>query len=306
MKNHKAKKSLGQNFLKSVLALNKIIEQGEIKNTDIILEIGPGKGVLTEKLLEKAERVIAVEKDRELYKFLKIKFEKEIKDRKLILLNEDILEYNPLLTSPLSRGERKYKIIANIPYNITGAIFKKFLTEENQPELMVLMVQHEVAKRIMGKNPTTLKLRGAKESILSISVKAYGEPKMIMKVPSRYFSPAPRVDSAIISIKNINRNKFTLSQPIPPSPQSSPEGRGGSQGERVNTISEEKFWAIIHAGFAHKRKFLISNLKDICGRQGLPHLREIFKELKLSEKTRAEGLTLANWIYLISKIDLAK
>ena len=96
------------------------------------------------------------------------------------------------------RGEsenilRSYKLIANIPYNITGAILKKFLTEKNQPSLMVLMIQHEVAKRIVANNK--------KESILSISVKAYGEPKMIMKVPARYFSPAPKVDSAIIAIK---------------------------------------------------------------------------------------------------------
>src|SRR3989339_2248905 len=133
---HKAKKSLGQNFLKSELALKKIVEAGEIKPDDVILEIGPGKGALTKKLLENAGLVIAVEKDRELFEFLKIKFEKEIENKKLILLNEDILETNPLLISPFAGGEDtpmirgagglKYKIIANIPYNITGAILKKF------------------------------------------------------------------------------------------------------------------------------------------------------------------------------------
>ena len=305
MKIHKAKKSLGQNFLKSVPALNKIIEAGEIKNTDIILEIGPGKGALTEKLLEKGGMVIAIEKDRELFEFLKIKFEKEIKDKKLILLNEDILEYNPLPASPLSGGGKNYKIIANIPYNITGAIFKKFLTEINQPELMVLMVQYEVAKRIMGENPTMLKLRGAKESILSISVKAYGEPKMIMKVPARYFSPAPKVDSAVIAVRNISRKIFTNS-PL----EEYPLGGGGNAStpslratpQEGNTVDEEKFWQIVKAGFAHKRKVLISNLKDLCGRQDLPHLREIFKELKISEKTRAEDLELLDWINLTSSL----
>ena len=253
----KAKKSLGQNFLKSEIALRKIIEAGEIKPDDIILEIGPGKGALTKKLLEHAGVVFAVEKDYELMGFLKTKFEKEISEKKLILINEDILEFDPLLISPLAGGEKtKYKIIANIPYNITGAILKKFLTEKNQPECMVLMVQNEVAKRIVA--------RDGKESILSISVKAYGEPKMVMKVPARYFSPAPKVDSAIISIKNISRKNFI-------SPQ----------------FFEERFWEVVKAGFAHKRKKLSGNLKS-------------FKSLNLSEigDKRAEDLTLAEWFLL--------
>ncbi len=151
------------------------------------MEIGPGKGVLTEKLLEKAGCVIAVEKDRDLFQLLQEKFSEEIKNKKLILMNEDILNADiknmackffsgPRIPGSLSRPDHEknfmpcfYKIIANIPYNITGAILKKFLTEKNQPERMILMVQNEVAQRIMA--------RDKKESILSISVKAYGEPK---------------------------------------------------------------------------------------------------------------------------------
>ena len=180
---HKAKKSLGQNFLKSEIALKKIIEAGEIQKGDVILEIGPGKGALTKQLLAYSCQLIAVEKDRDLYELLKDKFQKEISSGQLELINADILKFQ------ISNFQfPKYKIIANIPYNITGAILKKFLTAENQPECMVLMVQHEVATRILA--------RDGKESILSISVKAYGEPKMIMKVNKRYFSPAPKVDSA--------------------------------------------------------------------------------------------------------------
>lgn len=247
----KAKKSLGQNFLKSEIALRKIVEVGEAKGDDIILEIGPGKGALTSKLLEKSGTVLAVEKDRELFEFLKEKFASQIKSGSLVLLNEDILGFNITKTN--------YKIIANIPYNITGAILKKFLTAENQPERMILMVQHEVAKRIMA--------RDGKESILSISVKAYGEPKMIMKVPARYFSPAPKVDSAIISIKNISRETF-----------------------KENNIDEERFWKIVKAGFAHKRKKLSSNLKV------LKFEKNILTE-KLGNK-RAEDLTLSDWLAL--------
>lgn len=251
----KAKKSLGQNFLKSELALKKIIEAGEIKPEDIILEIGPGKGALTKKLLEKAELVIAVEKDRELFEFLKKKFEKEITEKKLILVEEDILEFQ-IVNYEL----QKYKIVANIPYNITGAILKKFLTEQNQPECMILMVQNEVAKRIVANDK--------KESILSVSVKAYGEPKMIMKVPARYFSPAPKVDSAIIAIKNISRKFFNK-----------------------NNINEKNFWEIVKTGFAHKRKLLSSNLKPLFGN----NTSKVLEQARIKENSRAEDISLDEW-----------
>jgi len=271
----KAKKSLGQNFLKSEMALKKIIEAGNVKPGDIILEIGSGKGALTGKLLATGCQLIAAEKDRELFEFLKIKFEKEITEKKLILLNEDILKFENVL--------HKYKIIANIPYNITGAILKKFLTAKNQPTSMVLMVQHEVAKRIMGRGGNTHLRHGVnvyKESILSISVKAYGEPKMIMKVPARYFSPAPKVDSAVIAINNISRKNFL---PLPNLPL--------SKGEAKESVNEEKFWEIVKTGFAHKRKKLSSNLKNLKN-----YTNDISAE-NLGNK-RAEDLTLIDWINL--------
>jgi len=277
----RAKKSLGQNFLKSELALRKIIETGEIKPDDVILEIGPGKGALTKKLLATSCQLIAVEKDYELFNFLKTKFEKEIKSKKLVLINDNILDFD--LSNKLQAISYKldsYKLIANIPYNITGAILrkflstkggsasggKKFLTAENQPMLMVLMVQNEVAKRIVA-SPRHGGASG-KESILSISVKAYGEPKMVMKVPARYFSPAPKVDSAIIAIKNISRKIF-----------------------KDNNIDEERFWEIVKTGFAHKRKKLSSNLKNLS--KNIPPALI----LDLGNK-RAEDLMLQDWINL--------
>ncbi len=259
----KPKKSLGQNFLKSGPALKKIIEAGEMNKDDVVLEIGPGRGALTEKLLEHAGKVIAVEKDYALFEFLKVKFEKEIETGTLALACEDILDFK---IKSLGGLASKYKIIANIPYNITGAILKKFLTAENQPTTMVLMVQHEVARRIVGKgsNPST-SLR-VKESILSISVKAYGEPRLIIKVPARYFSPSPKVDSAVIVIKNISRKFF-----------------------KENLINEEKFWEIVRAGFAHKRKKLSNNLKAL-GLAGF---------IPFGGK-RAENLKLEEWVKLCS------
>jgi 16S rRNA (adenine1518-N6/adenine1519-N6)-dimethyltransferase len=300
----KAKKSLGQNFLKSVPALNKIIEAGEISKEDIILEIGPGKGALTTKLLEHAGIVVAVEKDRELFIYLQEKFVEKIKNKKLILLNDDILDFNVqqnVLERTLGRrdgdgqrnfsagkfrGEsenvlRNYKIIANIPYNITGAILKKFLTEKYQPILMVLMVQNEVAKRIVA--------RDDKQSILSISVKAYGTPKLIMKVPARYFSPAPKVDSAIISIKDISRKNF-IKVPI-------------VQSRTLNSLEfEEKFWEMIHLGFAHKRKKLSSNFKKkMTDAYPGGNASGVFGVIKKVGDKRAEDLSLEDWLELTRK-----
>lgn len=253
---HKAKKSLGQNFLKSEPALKKIVEAGEIEDGDIILEIGPGKGALTKKILATSAKLFAVEKDKDLYLLLQDKFKQEIEAGRMILLNKDILELD---LKELQNSN--YKIIANIPYNITGAILKKFLTAPNQPEKMVLMVQNEVAKRIVA--------RDGKESILSISVKAYGEPKIVMKVPSRYFSPAPKVDSAVIEIANISRKTF--------------ENKG---------VEEEKFWEVVKEGFAHKRKLLSSNLRGLISKE---------KEQDLaSNNKRAEELSLDDWIMLIT------
>lgn len=258
MKIHKAKKSLGQNFLKSIPALNKIIEAGEVSKKDVVIEIGPGKGALTAKLLENAGKVIAIEKDYELLAILKEKFASEINSGSLLLIHSDILEFNVE-----SFNVKSYKIIANIPYNITGAILKKFLTEKSQPESMVLMVQNEVAQRIVA--------RDGKESVLSISVKAYGAPKLIMKVPARYFSPAPKVDSAIISIKDISRDVFKKNAPD-------------------STEFESRFWEIVKSGFAHKRKKLSGNLKGVVSKEKL---------LTLSlENTRAEDLELEDWIKL--------
>lgn len=258
----RAKKALGQNFLKSEPALRKIVEAGEIKRGDVVLEIGPGKGALTKKLLEYAGMVIAVEKDRELFELLKIKFEKEVKANTLILVCEDILKFEITNYKLFLRQDLKsYKIIANIPYNITGAILKKFLTDEHQPEHMVLMVQNEVAKRIVA--------RDKKESVLSISVKAYGEPRLVMKVPARYFSPAPKVDSAVIAISGISRKMF-----------------------EEKKVSEEKFWEIVKLGFAHKRKKLSGNLKsmDFTKKEAFTPLRD----------KRAEDLSLDDWIKLAS------
>ena len=257
-----AKKSLGQNFLKSKMALNKMIEAGEVNDADIVLEVGPGKGVLTEKLLLTAKKVIAVEKDDRLISLLQEKFAPEITAGKLEIIHDDILN---IQQNTLNLKSENYKIIANIPYYITGQFLRKFLETDCQPAKIVVMVQKEIAQRIVAHDK--------KENLLSISVKAFGAPKMVMKVDKENFSPAPKVDSAILSISNISKKFFT-----------------------DNKISEKYFFEILHAGFAHKRKMLISNLRAL-----FPNINweERFTSASISPKTRAEDLTLSDWNKII-------
>jgi 16S rRNA (adenine1518-N6/adenine1519-N6)-dimethyltransferase len=264
----KAKKSLGQNFLKSKGAISSIIRAGNIQPSDTILEIGPGKGVLTEELVKIAGKVVAVEKDDRLIEHLQEKFHAEIENGKLELIHQDILEWNRNRTPGVGHPvcDNGYKVIANIPYYITGQLIRQFLESESQPSLMVLMLQKEVAKRIVA--------RDEKESILSLSVKAYGEPKYIETVPARYFSPAPKVDSAILLITNISKQKLS--------------GAG---------ISEKNFFTVIKAGLAHKRKVLVKNLEAAFDKT---KIEKVFAQSGLGAKTRGEDLSLSQWLEISS------
>ena len=252
----KAKKSLGQNWLKSESAAKEIIKAAEIKGGDLVLEIGPGRGALTKSLFAEGALVLAVEKDDRLISELQEKFIEEIKNKRLILIHEDILnlDFSKIFKTHLLTNLSTYKLVANIPYYITGQVIRKFLSDEEiQPNLMVLMVQKEVARRIIASDK--------KESLLSISVKVYGEPKYIKTVPAGAFEPKPNVDSAILQIKNISRNYF-------------------------RNIKEEEFFELIKKGFAQKRKLLKGNL----GKGD-----RILTACNIPLKARAEDLNLENW-----------
>lgn len=249
----KAKKSLGQNFLKSIAIVGRIAKTANITPGETVLEIGPGKGILTKALLETGAKVIAVEKDDSLVKFLEEKFSSEIASGNLTLIHDDILNFS---TSDYSLSTINYKLIANIPYYITGQILRKFLEEKNQPKTIVVLVQKEVARRIVASDK--------KESILSLSVKAYGTPKYIETVKRTMFSPAPNVDSAILLIENISKDNF-------------------------KNISEERFFEIVKEGFAHKRKTISNNLKAYISKEKLA-------ESGIEEKERAEKLSLLQWL----------
>jgi 16S rRNA (adenine1518-N6/adenine1519-N6)-dimethyltransferase len=263
MLQHKAKRSLGQNFLTSKDIVRKMSEVGEVNSKDTVLEIGPGKGVLTEILLESGAKVIAVEKDDELFEYLKEKFSVEIASGQLSLLHGDIGDLQDSLTLPID-----YKLIANIPYNITGKIISDFLSRKDKPSKMVLMLQYEVADRIAARND--------KKSILSLSVDVYGQPKLVRRVPAGAFNPKPKVDSAILLIDKITSEFFDSFK-----------------------ISEKIFFDLLHAGFAHKRKKLIRNIIEVFPNTDWFY---VFKTLELDENTRAENISKETWGFLSQHI----
>lgn len=256
----KAKKSLGQNFLNNKHYVNRAIEAASLQKNDTVLEIGPGKGFLTDELLRTAKYVVAIEKDDDLYAELSQKYQQEIKEKKLELIHEDILEIN-LEKKGLKDGS--YKVIANIPYNITGLIITKFLECSPRPNLMVLMTQKEVAERIVSKD--------GKESILSISVKAFCIPKYITTVKSGNFSPRPKVDSALLGFFEIT--------------------------DKLHSHKSD-FFELLKAGFSQKRKKLLSNLENHYKIE----LVSVFSRLNIDENTRAEKLSFENWLSILKEI----
>jgi len=260
-----AKKSLGQHFLSSDKLLQKIVETGRIEPADVILEIGPGYGHLTEKLLQKAGKVVAVEKDDRLISILQEKFAAEISSGRFEIVHADILTFELSYSQLIAN---RYKLIANLPYYITGKFLRKFLEAENKPLLAVLMLQKEVAGRIVSQ----------KGSILSISVKTFGKPKYVATVKRGNFKPQPKVDSAILLIDEISGNFF-------------------------REIHQEKFFKILKAGFAQKRKKLIGNLSHYYDKE---LLFKAFSQCGIEENARAEELGLENWRQLTQYIEKYK
>lgn len=258
----KPTRSKGQNFLVNERIYDEIVEAADLQPDDTVLEIGPGLGFLTAKLARKAKKVIAVELDDKLASYLKAGFESQDVDN-VEIVNKDILQFN---TNELpERG--KYKIVANLPYNITSIFLRIFLEAERRPSLMVLMLQKEVAERISALPPDM--------SILSTSVKYYSEPEIIREVKAGNFWPEPEVDSAIIRLK-VNNNPY--------SPQ-----------------EDKVFFRIVRTGFSSKRKMLKNNLSA-----GLKVASKVIEEAlvnnSLNPQARAEDLSVEDWQKLVAAL----
>lgn len=259
------KKSLGQNFISNPKILESMVKAGGVDKKDIVVEVGPGQGTLTDYLIKSANQVIAIEKDSRLIESLNNKYKL---DKNIKIIENDALTFNP---QEFNLKPNQYKIIANIPYYITSYFIRKVLEEWPAPKLIVLMVQKEVAQRIMAEPPDS--------SILSISTQLYVEPKIISYVSKNNFKPKPKVDSAIILL--------------------TPKTQTMTRGET------SLFLDFVKTGFSSKRKILAGNLA-----KGLNIDRDFIdhevKKIIGDEKCRAENLELQDWLSLFKSIDLNK
>lgn len=251
---------LGQHFLKNPHYAEVLVRAAGISPDDTVLEIGPGEGMLTREILKHNNKVVAVEKDASLATILEREFAAEISAEALKVISADVRDITP---EGLGLEAGKYVLAANIPYYITGELLRKFLETRVQPRTIAFLVQKEVADRILSE----------KESILSISVKVYGTPRIAAKVSKGNFNPPPKVDSAILVVENISKKNFS-------------------------EISEKKFFEIVRAGFSSKRKMLMNNLSSFeRGR-----LAAAFEELGLDVKSRAEELRVESWVQLSKRL----
>ncbi|MFA7663132.1 MAG: 16S rRNA (adenine(1518)-N(6)/adenine(1519)-N(6))-dimethyltransferase RsmA [Patescibacteria group bacterium] len=252
----KPKKQLGQNFLINDSIVTKIVETGEITPDDTVIEVGPGTGILTEELVKTGAAVLAIEKDFDLITKLK----RNIGEPKNIkIIHQDALWFD------LSNLE-KYKVVANIPYNITSPLIRKFLEGDNKPELMVLTIQKEVAERI------TAKPGSSERGLLTIIVEFYADAEIILDVPRKNFYPVPKVDSAIIKIISSQR---PLNKDIEP----------------------KMFFKIVKAGFASKRRQIHNSLAATF-HWTQEETKSVLTQAKINSTDRAEDLTLQNWLKL--------
>lgn len=257
----KVLKSLGQNFLIDEKVLEDIVAAAELEAEDVAIEVGPGLGVLTFALAAKCKKVIAIEKDRKMSKYLRKEILKKYGENSNIeIVNDDILKIN-MPEFLQSRGMTQYKLVANIPYYITSPIIKLFLETDMPPTAMVMLVQKEVAERICAK-------RGDM-SILALSVLLYGEPAMMRKVSNTSFYPAPKVDSAILKIEKI--------------------------GKKYPVEEYQKIFRLIKMGFSAKRKKLVNNLSAGLKRPK-DEMEDMLINCGIDKGTRAQDLEAADWV----------
>jgi 16S rRNA (adenine1518-N6/adenine1519-N6)-dimethyltransferase len=257
LKRHRTwpKKGLGQHFLIEKRVFKKIIDSAQLSLRDLVLEIGPGIGNLTQELAKRVKKVIAVEKDPRMVEILK----EVLRDFK----NVEIIQ-GDILKIPNSEFKiQNFKIVANIPYYLTAPLIRKFLEFKNQPKLIVLLVQKEVAQRILSQPP--------KMNLLAISVQFYSQPEIISYVSKNSFWPKPQVESAIIRI---------IPRPIP-----------------FSKGLVENFFKIVKAGFSHPRKQLLNNLSQELKLKKKEVEDWLLKE-KIQPNQRAETLSLEDWLSL--------
>jgi len=265
----RARKRLGQHFLINEDVLETILETAGLTPADVVIEVGPGLGVLTRELVKTAGWVIAVELDDRLAALLKETF---TSFNNITVINQDILQVEPSslikelepVFPPSIENPYNYKLVANLPYYITSPVLRHFLEAKIKPKIMVIMVQKEVAQSIVAQ-PGDM-------SILSISVQFYSKPEIVCYVPASSFYPPPEVNSAILKV----------------TPYPRPE---------VPVTDAGSFFEVVRAGFATPRKQIINSLAYVLS---LPKAEALtlLEEADISPQRRAETLTLDEWARL--------
>jgi 16S rRNA (adenine1518-N6/adenine1519-N6)-dimethyltransferase len=255
-------KAFGQNFLVDRDILLRIVEVAEIQAGDQVLELGAGTGVLTRELAKRARRVVAVELEREMLSLLA--------ETTHNYPNVEIMERNLLYVDPGEIfGSDSYKLVANLPYYIATPTFRHFLESGNPPRLFVVMVQYEVAQRIVAA-PGDL-------SLLGVSIQFYGEPEIVAHVPARAFYPAPKVDSAILRID--------LKDEVPLTP-----------------TQRDSFFRLVQAGFSERRKQLHNSLAHGLHRKNAD-VQPWLLAANIDPSRRAETLSIEDWLRLWHKME---
>lgn len=250
-------KSFGQNFLIDRSVLRRIIEAAEINAGEQVLELGAGTGVLTRELARHARRVVAVELERDMLSLLA--------ETTRNFANVELIERNLLYVDPAEIfGAEAYKLVANLPYYITAPTFRHFLESANPPRLLVVMVQYEVAQRIVAA-PGDL-------SLLGVSIQFYGKPDIVAHVPARAFYPAPKVDSAILRVD--------LKDEVP-----------------LAHKQRDSFFRLVQAGFSERRKQIHNSLARGLHRKDA-EVQAWLKAAGIDPGRRAETLSIEEWLQL--------
>jgi 16S rRNA (adenine1518-N6/adenine1519-N6)-dimethyltransferase len=266
-------KSLGQNFLVDSNLLTKIVAAADIDEKTGVIEIGPGLGALTDKLLEKAGKVVAIEIDRELAALLRERYEGE---NRLTILEQDILtsSLEQIIEIEL-KDYKKLKVVANLPYYITSPIIIKLLEENIHFDSLTLMVQKEVAERL------TASLGNKEYGSLTVFVNYYADVKIAFNVSRNVFVPKPEVDSAIIQLMPHREKPF-------------------------RPVDEQLFFSTLRAGFRHRRKTLTNNLiMEFAGDLSREEINEVLGAVSIDGMRRAETLSPAEFVKLADGLSTA-
>ena len=256
---------LGQNFLVNQHVLEAVISAANLESTDKVLEVGAGIGTLTIALMERGVFLVTVEYDRKLIPILSKIVDTQNKYK---IIAGDILKISDEELRTALGGGENFKIVANLPYEISGAFLKRFLSGGLKPNLMVLMLQKEVGDRLVAKP--------GQMNLLALQAQLYSEVELIKKVSSQSFYPVPQVESVIV--------RFIVK-------------KESSIRRLVNSEEETIFWQLAKAGFIHKRKYLLSNLVGCLGKDKA-FVKRAFVDAELSPEIRAQQLSLEKWLQL--------